>query len=203
MLEEVSNELFKPVVVRFGTIYGFSGRVRFDLVVNLLTAKAVKEGRITLFGGDQWRPFVHVDDAAKAVMTTLTASGDLVSGEVFNVGSDDQNYTLEDVGRMIQEIVPESEVVDMGNDSDRRNYRVSFSKIRKTLGFKPSWDLKRGILQVKDALDRNLVQDYTETRYSNVRTITDDKSSRLMRLSGWEKKLIEESMAHPSKEGNS
>ena len=198
VLEEVSTEEFKPVIVRFGTIYGFSGRVRFDLVVNLLTAKAVKEERITLFGGDQWRPFVHVDDAAKAVMCTLTAAGNVVNGEVFNVGSDGQNHTLQDVAEIIQKIIPSAKIVDMGNDSDRRNYRVSFAKIRMTLGFEPSWTLERGIIQVKEALDQSLVSDYTETRYSNVRTISDDKASRLLRLTGWEKKLIEESKARAS-----
>ncbi|MCS1411967.1 MAG: dTDP-glucose 4,6-dehydratase [Verrucomicrobia subdivision 3 bacterium] len=194
VLHEVSDESFKPIIVRFGTIYGFSGRIRFDLVVNLLTAKAVREGRITLFGGEQWRPFVHVDDAAKGVLSMLMAPGELVNGEVFNVGSDGQNYTLEQVGRKIQEIVPSAEIVDMGNDSDRRNYRVSFAKIRERLQFEPSWTLEAGIAQVKESLESGVIEDYTESRYSNARTIFDEKASRLLRGSGWEKRLIQESM---------
>jgi nucleoside-diphosphate-sugar epimerase len=194
VLSEVATDEFRPVILRFGTIYGFSGRVRFDLVVNLLTAKAVKEGKITLFGGDQWRPFVHVDDASRAVYLALSSSGDLVDGEIYNVGSDEQNQTLEQVGERIKAIVPDSELVDMGSDSDRRNYRVSFSKIRTILGFKPKWTLDSGIEQVKEALATNRVGDYKEAQYSNVRTITDDKASRLLRFGGWERKLIDESM---------
>ncbi|MDA7510434.1 SDR family oxidoreductase [Verrucomicrobia bacterium] len=195
VLEEIATSTFRPVILRFGTIYGFSGRIRFDLVVNLLTAKAVREGKITLFGGDQWRPFVHVDDAAKGVLLCLLAPGSAVDGEIFNIGSDEQNHTLEQVGKLIQELVPSAELVEMGSDSDRRNYKVSFAKIRETLGFVPSWSLKMGIQQVKDALNNKLVGDYKENRYSNIRTITDEKSSQLLRFSGWEKRLIEETKA--------
>ena len=79
---------FAVTCLRFATIYGISGRTRFDLVVNLLCAKAVREGVITVFGPDQWRPFVHVDDVARAIMITLQAPIEQVAGEAFNVGSD-------------------------------------------------------------------------------------------------------------------
>ena len=95
VLLSMASDTFAPTILRFATIYGLSGRTRFDLVVNLLTAKAKIEGKITVFGGDQWRPFVHVDDAALAVATALAAPREIVANQIFNVGSNDQNYTIQ------------------------------------------------------------------------------------------------------------
>jgi len=192
VLHEISDESFLPTILRFGTIYGFSGRIRFDLVINLLTAKAITNGKITLFGGDQWRPFVHVEDAAEGVFKALTADYNLVKGETFNVGSNEQNYTLEQVAHIIQKLVPGSEVIEMGSDSDKRNYRVCFDKINRTLQFTPTWTVDRGILQVIEAIKSGEVKDYTETKYSNIRTITDDKQSQLTKLGGWERKMVKD-----------
>ncbi|MGZ3489775.1 MAG: NAD-dependent epimerase/dehydratase family protein, partial [Isosphaeraceae bacterium] len=165
--------------LRFGTIYGLSGRVRFDLVVNLLIAKAVVDGKITVMGGDQWRPFVHVDDAASAVFRVLEAPLKLVDRQTFNVGSDEQNYTLNDVGRIIQRLVSTAELVEMGLDGDRRNYRVSFAKIRKTLSFKPRWTLEQGLQQVKDALTSGRIQDYRLAQYNNFKFLSEEGAERL------------------------
>ncbi len=101
VLLAIADEHFDPVILRFGTIYGLSRRIRFDLVVNLLAAKAVVEHHITIFGGDNWRPFVHVDDAALAIQKVLDAPQALVSQQTFNVGSDEQNYTIQQVGATI------------------------------------------------------------------------------------------------------
>ena len=190
VLREVGDDSFCPTILRFGTIYGFSGRIRFDLVINLLTAKAIKDGKITLFGGDQWRPFVHVEDAAEGVFLALTQNYNLVKGETFNVGSNAQNFTLEQVAHIIQKLVPGSEIAEMGADSDKRNYRVSFDKIQRTLKFNPSWTVEKGILQVIEAINSGEVKDYTETRYSNIRTITDEKQSQLVKFGGWERKMV-------------
>ncbi|MGH6934620.1 MAG: NAD-dependent epimerase/dehydratase family protein, partial [Methylocella sp.] len=94
VLNALNSPDFGVTRLRFATIYGISGRTRFDLVVNLLCAKAVRDGLITVFGADQIRPFVHVEDVARAIMMTLQAPLALVAGEAFNVGSDAQNYTL-------------------------------------------------------------------------------------------------------------
>ena len=112
VLLDMANDRFKPTILRFSTIYGLSGRTRFDLVVNLLTAKAKLEGKITVFGGDQWRPFVHVDDAALAVATVLQAPQAIVGNQIFNVGSNDQNYTIQQIGEMVHECVFSAELLD-------------------------------------------------------------------------------------------
>jgi nucleoside-diphosphate-sugar epimerase len=193
VLLQMASDTFAPVILRFGTIYGLSGRTRFDLVVNLLAAKAMMEGKITLSGGDQWRPFVHVDDAALAVVKSLEAAAPLVEKQIFNVGSDEQNFTLQQVGELIKRLVPTSELVEMGCDSDRRNYRVSFKKIRDILGFQPEWTVEKGVQQVIDAIKTGKVKDYKSAKYSNVKFLTEDKFSQLIRTTGWERKLIKES----------
>ncbi|MGA9768335.1 MAG: NAD(P)-dependent oxidoreductase [Blastocatellia bacterium] len=194
VLMSMASSDFGPTLLRFGTIYGLSGRTRFDLVINLLTAKALVEGKITVFGGDQWRPFVHVDDAALAVLNSLEAPLALVGKEVFNVGCDEQNHTIQQVGEMIQRLVPASEVISMGSDTDTRNYKVSFDKIKNTLGFKPRWSVEEGVRQVIDAVASGRVADYQDAKYSNVKFLSDEGTSRLIRRQNrWAHDLINES----------
>jgi nucleoside-diphosphate-sugar epimerase len=190
----MANSDFGPTLLRFGTIYGLSGRTRFDLVINLLTAKALVEGKITVFGGDQWRPFVHVDDAALAVLNSLEAPLALVGNEVFNVGCEEQNHTIQEVGEMIQRLVPASELISMGSDTDKRNYKVSFDKIRNTLGFKPRWSVEEGVRQVIEAIATGRVADYQDSKHSNVKFLSDEGTSRLIRRQNrWAHDLINES----------
>ena len=96
----------QPVVLRFGTVFGVSRRPRFDLVVNLLTAKAAAGEPISVFGGEQWRPFVHVEDIVSAIMLALDVEAELVAGEVFNVGSAGENRRLAEIGEIIAELIP-------------------------------------------------------------------------------------------------
>lgn len=193
VLMALADDTFAPTMLRFGTIYGLSGRTRFDLVVNLLTAKAIFDGQITVFGGEQWRPFLHVDDAALAILNTLRAPLSIVRHEIFNVGSDDQNHTLGDVGQLIKSLVPTAQLLDMGIDGDRRNYRVNFSKIRRRLGFEPRWNLEAGVRQVIDAIASGRVTDYRDVRYSNVKFLNESAGTETMRRpANWERLLIED-----------
>lgn len=187
----MTSEEFRPTVVRFATIYGLSGRTRFDLVVNLLAAKAKIDGKITVFGGDQWRPFVHVDDAALAVATILDAPLEAAGGQIFNVGSDEQNYTINEIGKMVHDQVVSAELQINSDDADKRNYRVSFAKIRNQLGFKPQWTVPMGIQQVLDAIANGEVDDYTDARYSNVKFLKEG-GTRNFTKSNWARELINE-----------
>lgn len=193
LLQRMANDTFAPVLLRFGTIYGFSGRTRFDLVINLLTAKACREKTITLFGGDQWRPFLHVEDAALGVLKALEAPLDVVRGQIFNVGSNEQNFTLEQAGRIIAERVEGAQVVEMGTSEDRRNYRVNFSKIQRTLGFEPAWTLEAGVDQVKEAVLSGRVVDYQSSEYSNVKSLIEEGLPNLKGgQADWARRAIEE-----------
>jgi nucleoside-diphosphate-sugar epimerase len=196
VLMSMTDYSFAPSVLRFGTIYGLSGRTRFDLVINLLTAKALIEGQITIRGGDQWRPFLHVHDAARAVFKTLEAPFPLVRNQTFNVGSNEQNYTINRVGEMINRSVPSAQIIDLGPDTDRRNYRVNFNKIRNVLGFVPKWTVDLGVKQVIEAIESGKVIDYRDPVYSNVKFLGNEGTSRLVRQHGWEHELIKESSPH-------
>lgn len=191
VLLELASESFAPVILRFGTVYGFSGRNRFDLVINLLTAKAITEGKITVFGGDQWRPFVHVEDAALGVFHALEAPLAVVRNEIFNVGSNRQNYTIRQIGELIHSLVPGAEIIEQGSGSDRRNYRVNFDKIHRMLGYVPRWTVEAGIRQVIAAFERGEIEDYRDARYCNTKSITQVLQIRSIQpVNGWAKELI-------------
>ena len=190
VLWEMADSKFQPTIVRFATIYGLSGRTRFDLVVNLMTAQAKLEGNITVFGGDQWRPFVHVKDAARAVSAILDASQDIVGKQIFNVGSDEQNYTIKQIGENVHQQVLGSNLTVSTDEFDIRNYRVSFRKIQELLGFVPEWTLERGIQQVLEAIASGEVTDFRAAQYSNVRFLTEEGTSQLAR-DRWAHDLIQ------------
>lgn len=167
------EEGLEPVILRFGTVYGLSGRKRFDLVVNLLAAKAIVDGVITVYGKDQWRPFLHVQDAAQSILIALEASSSAVAPNVFNVGCDEQNMTLGQVGELVRSIVPEAKFQCTEGNSDRRNYRVEFRRIRQGLGFQPTFKLESGIQEVVDAIKSGRVHSYQEAKYSNIKILSE------------------------------
>ncbi len=177
LLLDLMPDGFSPAIARFGTIYGLSGRTRFDLVVNLLAARAKMDGKITVFGGDQWRPFVHVEDAARAVLALLEAPLEVVRGQIFNVGSNQQNFTIGEVGRLIAQRVPEAELLIAEDSKDRRDYRVSFDRIHDQLGFLPVWSLEQGIEQVIEAIERGEIVDYQLPKYSNVKFLSESPAA--------------------------
>jgi nucleoside-diphosphate-sugar epimerase len=192
VLRSLNDPEFAVTCLRFATIYGVSGRTRFDLVVNLLCAKAVRDGVITVFGEDQWRPFVHVEDVARAIVMTLQALVGLVANETFNVGGNDQNHTLGDVAELIRSQVPEAKIVSDANCPEKRNYRVSFRKIQARLGFEPAWTLERGIAQVVASVRSNEVGHYSLPEYSNVLSLKlrGTKSLSCFNITGWENELM-------------
>ncbi|MBI4874398.1 MAG: NAD(P)-dependent oxidoreductase [Acidobacteria bacterium] len=165
-LLEARTDAFHPVILRLATVFGHGYRPRFDLVVNLLTAKACHEGVITIFNGQQWRPFIHVRDVAGGMVRVLRAPLPLVGGEVFNLGDSSLNFTLNQVAEEIRKQFPETGVRQVDNP-DRRDYRVSFDKIRRRLGFQCRIDLADGIREMKRSFEQNAVADYTDARYHN------------------------------------
>lgn len=158
---------FTPVILRFGTAYGASPRPRFDLVVNLLSAAATVDGRITIHGGEQHRPFVHVADMGLAIVRALEASPEQVTGQVFNVGSNRQNCRLSEVGAAIQAVIPAVEIATDRVLVDHRDYRARFDKVETVLGFRPRHDLLDGVREIKVMLDRGGVIDHRLPRYHN------------------------------------
>lgn len=158
---------FAPIILRFGTFYGISPRARFDLVVNLLAARAVREKAITIIGGEQWRPFIHVEDGADAIVRCLEAPVHAVKGEIFNVGSDRNNFTIKQLGELVQELIPDAVVTYEPAAASEPNYRVSFSKIRRYLDFEPIRTVADGIVEIKSAIENGLIPQYQNAVYSN------------------------------------
>lgn len=195
LLLKLTDDTFHPIIVRFGTIYGISGRTRFDLVVNLLTAKAVLDGEITVQGGDQWRPFLHVEDAARAVMMLLREPIEEAEWPlIFNVGSNRENYTIGQVARLIQAQVPTALLTNGQFDGDRRNYRVDFTRIERAIGFTTTWTVEEGIRQVRELIQNGTVSSYRDPAYSNVTVLRESADAYLERpRPQWMQELIDES----------
>jgi nucleoside-diphosphate-sugar epimerase len=141
--------------------------MRFDLVINILSLHAWASGRIKVYGGEQWRPLVHVDDAARAYVMALDAPLDKVSGEIFNVGSNEQNHQVGTLGAMVAEVFPDLEVETIPQTPDLRDYRVNFDKIRRVLGYEVQWEIRAGIAGIRDTLQQGLIADYKDEKYYN------------------------------------
>lgn len=195
VLQKIADHTFAPTILRFGTIYGLSGRTRFDLVVNLLVAKAITEKKITVYGGDQWRPFVHVDDAALALMKALEAPITVAGNRIYNVGSNEQNYQIKTIAHLIQSALPTADIVSLSDDVDKRDYRVDFSRIRRELQFEPRWTVEAGIREVAEAFESGKVVDYRDSQYSNVQVLSEEGATLLEGTwaSGWADELLQSS----------
>ena len=160
------SESFHPTILRFATVFGLGHRPRFDLVVNLLTARAHQDGVITIYNGQQWRPFIHVRDVVEAAVRVLEAPSRLVGEEIFNVGDARLNHTLADVADLIRDVIPKVRVEYVDN-FDQRNYRVNFDKILTRVGFQARYTLRDGVREIAKALDERLITNYKDLRYHN------------------------------------
>jgi nucleoside-diphosphate-sugar epimerase len=162
---------FHPTILRMATLFGLSPRPRFDLVVNLLTARAIRSGKITIFNGEQWRPFMHVHDAARAFLACLEVKNlDVISGEIFNAGSYDLNHKLSEIGAIIAKVIPAVDVERVEND-DRRNYRVTFDKIHTRIGFTCERTLEQGIREMAEMVRGSKVADFSTATFNNLAMI--------------------------------
>jgi nucleoside-diphosphate-sugar epimerase len=173
---EASDDNFSPTVLRMATLYGLSPRMRFDLVINLLTAQAVTDGKITIFGGSQWRPLVHVNDATEAFIRCLETPIEKVRGQVFNVGSNQQNFRILELGPILKSIIPDVKVEKREDLADMRSYSTAFDKISSVLGYRTERTIQDGILEIKHAFDKGLIEDYTDTIYSNYESLNASSS---------------------------
>jgi nucleoside-diphosphate-sugar epimerase len=140
------------VVLRLGTVFGASQRMRLDLMVNTMTHRAVTSGRITVTGGQAWRPHVHVRDVANAFLLAAEAPHADVAGEMFNVGCDQNNFTISQTAEIVARGIPGAEIENLETVEDLRSYRVSFDKIRHVLGFVPQYSVEDGVREVRDLL---------------------------------------------------
>lgn len=172
-LLKLADDDFSPVFTRSATAYGVSCRLRFDLVLNNLTAWAYTTGKVHLKSdGSAWRPIVHIEDMARAFTAILHAPQEKIHAQAFNVGRTDENYTIREIAQIVAETVPNSTVRFAEDASpDKRNYRVNCDKIINTLPeFKPQWTARKGAQEVYAALQKHGVtlDEFEGTRYKRV-----------------------------------
>lgn len=181
-LRALATDTFSPVYLRNATAYGLSPRLRGDLVVNELVARAFVDGKVQLNSdGMAWRPLVHVEDIARAFLVMLEAPRELVHNEAFNIGSTEENYTVREIAEMVCAAVPGSTVTfGEGAGADKRSYRVSFDKLARVLPeAQPQWTLRRGIDQLLDAYRTHgiTIEEVLQTRYSRIAWLRQEQAA--------------------------
>lgn len=170
---KMADDNFSPTFLRSSTAYGVSPRLRFDLVINNLTAWAYTTGLVYLKrDGTPWRPVVHIEDMALAFVAALHAPRELIHNEAFNVGRPEENYRIRELAEIVAEVVPGSRVeFAEGASPDKRNYRVDSSKIARTLPeYKPQWTARRGAQELYEAYQRVglQVEEFEGPRYRRI-----------------------------------
>ena len=160
------EENFEPCIMRFATAYGISPRMRFDLLVQEFIRDALIDKKISIFGPNHWRPLVHVDDIASACITAVKNSSN-ISGEVYNVGDNEQNYTKKNLAELVQNHIPSSTIEINESKQDLRSYKVSFDKIRNNLNFKVSKTVEDGISEILNQINNNTL-DLKNSQFSNL-----------------------------------
>jgi nucleoside-diphosphate-sugar epimerase len=163
---------FSPVILRMGTLFGFSPRMRYDLVVNTFVKDAFLKGAVTLHsGGQMWRPLVDVRDAARAFVIALEAPDALVSGQVFNIVA--ENYRISELALRVREGLRQkgldTEIASQFHSSGIRNYRVSGKKILQALSYKPVIPVEESVADMVDKIREYGYTDFDNDRYYNIR----------------------------------
>jgi nucleoside-diphosphate-sugar epimerase len=169
---KLADDDFSPTYLRNATAYGISPRMRFDIVLNNLTAWAFTSGQVLLKSdGSPWRPLVHIEDISRAFLTVLAAPRETVHNEAFNIGATDENYQMRELAEIVAETVPDCRVdFAAGASPDTRNYRVSCEKAASLLGFKTEWDARRGARELYEVyrMNRLTAEDFEGPRYQRI-----------------------------------
>ncbi|MDC0171496.1 SDR family oxidoreductase [Candidatus Nitrosopelagicus sp.] len=168
----LEDDHFEPCIFRFATAHGLSPRMRFDLLLQELLRDALVDKKITLFGANFWRPLIHVNDMAAACLTAISSSRDKISGQIYNVGSDKENYTKLELAKIIQEFLPSVEIEIIESKKDPRNYKVSFEKIKNNLNFSAQFSVKDSISQILNEINENNL-DPRDSEFSNISKMTE------------------------------
>jgi len=162
-----------PLLFRFATLYGLSPRTRFDLIVNQFVLEAFTKRQLIIYQRGYSRSFVHIRDVVRGVIMGLEAEQSKIRGQVFNLGTDNGNYSKNDIVAYVLKRMPETvvEYKDLTFGGDMRDISVSFEKIRRVLGFETTLDIDDGVREVLFALKSGLIKDPTDDRYRNAQFI--------------------------------
>jgi len=167
LLSQDKNNFTKPTCLRFSTVYGLSPRVRFDLTVNEFTKELVLGRELTVFGEQFWRPYCHVIDLARSVISVIE-SDNRTDFNVYNVGDTSENYQKQMIVEEILKQIPDAKVKYVKKNEDPRDYKVSFEKIKKELNFKITKRVPDGIRQIIQAIRFGLISNPDNPKYKNI-----------------------------------
>ena len=167
-----NNDIFETCVLRFATAHGLSPRMRFDLLVQEFIRDAIVDKKISIFGADFWRPLVHVEDMADACISAIDASSQIISGQIYNVGNDKENYTKIKLAEIIKEFITDVEIEIIKSKKDPRNYKVSFEKIENSLNFEPKYTVRDSVIEILNDIQSGKI-DPRDSEFSNMSKLTE------------------------------
>ena len=164
------GEDIRPCILRLGTVYGASDRPRYDLVVNLFSGLIANKKEITINGGKQRRPFIHVKDVADAINKVINSDKKLVNGQIMNLVS--ENIQIAKIGKIIKSMYPKAKIKYEQNTSDHRDYRASNKKAKKMIKFKPNYKIVDGIKEVISQTKKEKIKKLFNKKYINILNYT-------------------------------
>ena len=170
IIDNNSNK-FQTCILRFATAHGLSPRMRFDLLVQEFLHDALVDKKISIFGEDFWRPLIHVDDMANACISVVDASSNIISGQIFNVGGSNENYTKKQLASIIQKHISDIKIEIVKSKTDPRNYKVSFDKIKRILNFQPKRTVENSVVEILSKIEDGTV-DPRQSEFSNMSKLT-------------------------------
>ena len=174
ILSEYQSPTFTTVTIRPATVCGYSRRQRLDVVVNILSNLAYHTRKISIFGGSQLRPNIHIADMVDAYVALLDAPNDVIAGQVFNAGY--ENQSVEELAVLVREVMGDDVQLVQTPTDDNRSYHISSARIRDVLGFVPKHSIRDAVVDMKSAFDAGLLPDsLTDERYFNIRRMQSAK----------------------------
>lgn len=174
ILSEYQSPTFTTVTIRPATVCGYSRRQRLDVVVNILSNLAYHTRKISIFGGSQLRPNIHISDMVEAYVALLDAPDDIIAGQVFNAGY--ENQSVEELAVLVKEVMGDDVQLVQTPTNDNRSYHISSARIRDVLGFVPKHSIRDAVVDMKSAFDAGLLPDsLTDERYFNIRRMQSAK----------------------------
>ena len=168
ILFEFTDNNFITTIIRPATVCGYSPRQRFDLVVNILTNLAYHKREITVFGGNQLRPNIHIQDMIRAYETIINADNKKINGEIFNAGFD--NQSINDLANTVKKEIGKDIKIIRSHVDDNRSYHISSDKIKRELNFKTKFTINDAIKDLKDAFDnKKLINTFEDINFFNIK----------------------------------
>tara|TARA_Y100000590_G_scaffold221572_1_gene250761 strand:- start:3980 stop:5005 length:1026 start_codon:yes stop_codon:yes gene_type:complete len=169
---EQNSQNFSTSILRFATAHGLSPRMRFDLLVQEFIRDALIDKKISIFGADFWRPLIHVSDMVDACLKIINNNSEKTYGQIFNVGSDKENYTKKQLAEIILEYLPETQIEIVKSKVDPRNYKVSFEKIQNSLKFNTQRTVRDSVIEILDQIKSGGI-DPRDSEFSNMSKMTE------------------------------